>query len=56
MVLETLEFHPACFGGRPPSRKRTAGRPYSGTDFTDELEKGEGGDGFSGSSTSRPVR
>jgi len=58
MVLETLEFHPGCFGGRPPSRKRSGrvGRPYAGTDFTDELEKGEGGDGFGGPSSSRPPR
>jgi hypothetical protein len=58
MTLETLEFHPECFGGRPPSRKpaATGGRPYAGTDFNDELEKDEGGDGFSGPSNTRPRR
>jgi len=58
MMLETLEFHPECFGGRPPSRKpaATGGRPYAGTDFNDELEKGEGGDGFSGRPSTRPRR
>jgi hypothetical protein len=58
MMLETLEFHPECFGGRPPSRKpaATGGRPYRGSDFSDELEKGEGGDGFSPSTPTRPRR
>ena len=57
MTLETLEFHPECFGGRPPSRKKPTGKAYRGSDFTDELEKGEGGDGLEGaSSTTRPRR
>jgi len=58
MMLETLEFHPECFGGRPPARKKTpAAAQYKGTDFTDELEKGEGGDGFSSpKSDTRPRR
>ena len=56
MTLETLEFHPECFGGRPPARKKPPPGAYKGSDFSDELGKGEGGDGFTPKSDSRPKR
>lgn len=57
MMLETLEFHPACFGARLPARKGSSGKPYSGADFTNRIEDGEGGDGFQGRPTGpRPRR
>ena len=57
MTLETLEFHPECFRGRPPSRKSSpSGKQYRGSDYSDSLGKGEGGDGFESSNPKRPAR
>jgi hypothetical protein len=57
MLLESLAFHPECFSARRPARGGATGKPYAGTDFTDRIEDGEGGDGFeTKSSGPRPYR
>lgn len=45
-VLETLEFHPECFGARLPARGSARDKPYAGQDYVDQVDDLDRGDGF----------
>ena len=56
LLLESLEFQPECYGPRL-TRGKPRTEPYSGTDFVDTVDEGEGGSGFDArKAVPRPTR